>query len=760
MPLNINLINQLRRHLAPYLNADDPVVTTVLGALASQWDLVETTWEEALQVFSILGATGDNLTTIGHYLSVDRFPSESDAHLLARIAAVLSRRPTQTGFQYNIDLLSENGNVNLYTPTGGYLTGYDASLSYRWDRQTITGTLMRSSPAWDPYTRQIVDPNKPTFTSVQGIPPANEKTQAALQVWQGSTNYWPDSEWQTTALTPTFTPNITSPYWTILDGAVPTYSGTQLSSVSGTWAVTGPIYTEPLTWTWTLDSTGMSAALWGWGTTGGYFAGISGTQVVLGKGSPTTWTILASGTLPGTSTITGTIQWTAGGSLAFTWIQSSASGTLTATDKTFISGQIGWGNWLGTGTFSPQAVSTPFPTSLVVQSDPGIAVQLQSQSATNAPAPGNVLTITSPLASGALIITGPALTTTWSGTWSWWGQTTSPTGTLTAQLGSTTLAWGGYSWDAFSLSVGSGTRTPRWNISGTQGTTNIGLPQWEQLPYATPYILNDNTSTERAGEAATVIPLICPQNQGMVGMGVYITDAFNAGGQLLWDLYSGTLATTTGTTGLAWQLSTVDQAPYTVNCQWVKQQWVTTWQVSGSPPVTQTWDLPLAPNQWHYGLWTWGPLGWTWTWDGTTLSGTTPPPWQPGTYTLAFGQNAQYTNITVADGVLPPAETSQWTTTTLTPMFSETVWQGNFTNNIFAGVQGQMGNNWVHTLGIQFSYTAQQPTGAFTLNASALNEDVLGGSLNTVNAAIIQSIISPSLPAGILPFGWQRGTLT
>ena len=93
-------------------------------------------------------------------------------------------------------------------------------------------------------------------------------------------------------------------------------------------------------------------------------------------------------------------------------------------------------------------------------------------------------------------------------------------------------------------------------------------------------------------------------------------------------------------------------------------------------------------------------------------------------------------------------------------MFSETVWQGNFTNNIFAGVQGQMGDNWVHTLGIQFPYTAQQPNDAFDLNVSALDQNPLGGSLTSVNSKLIQSIITPSLPAGILPFGWQRGILT
>ena len=507
MPLNLNLINQLRRHLPPYLNADDPVVATVLGALASQWNLVATTWEEALQVFSVLGATGSNLTAIGHYLSVDRFPGESDAHLLARMSAVLNRRPTQVGFQTNVNLLSENGSVDLYSPTGGYLIGYDASLSYRWDRTTITGTFSRSSPAWDPYTRTIVGANTPTFLSVGRIPPANVDTQAALQVWQDSTNYWPDSGWQSTALAPTFTPNISAPYWTTLAGEAPTFSRTQLTSTSGTWAVTGPVYTEPLQWTWTLNSTGMSAALWSWGSSGGYFAGISGTQLVLGKGSPTTWTILTSGTLPSTSTITGTIQWTAGGSLTFTWVQGTASGTLTATDTTFLSGQVGWGNWSGTGTFTPDAVETPFPTTLSLTSTPGIAVQLQSQTTTNAPAPGNVLAIISPLASGTVTLIGPSLSTTGSGTWSWWGQSTTTTGTLSAALNTTTLPWNGYPWTAFALSVPSGTWTPTWTMSGTQGTTWVGLPQWEQLPYATAYILNDSTSTERAGESAVVVPL-------------------------------------------------------------------------------------------------------------------------------------------------------------------------------------------------------------------------------------------------------------
>ncbi len=759
MPLNVNLVHQLQRYLPPYLNRDDAVVNTVLGALGAQWDQVATTWDEALQVFSILGATGDNLTAIGHYVSVDRFPDETDAHLLARIAAVLSRRPTQNGFQYNVNLLSQNGSVNLYTPTGAYLTGYDPSLSYRWDRQTLTGTFTRKTPAWDPYTRQVVGVNAPTFTAVKGIPPANTDTQAALQVWQSATNFWPYAAWTNTVMTPTFLPNTAnSAYWTVLGGSSPAFTADNLSSNSSSWVVSGPTYTEPLEWTWILDTTGMSAALWAWGNSGGYFAGVSGTQVLLGKGTPTAWTILDSGSLPAATTITGTIQWGAGGSLLFQWTQGTATGTLSGTDTTYSSGQVGWGNWTGSGTFSPQSVQTLFPANMGLDLPPGVSAQVVSQTNCDLPAPGNAIQLQFPLTDSATL-TGPAFTLTQSGTWSWWGQTTTSTGTLTAQAGSYSTTWNTYPWGDFVLRLPSGTYTPQWICSGTQGSVWVGMPQWELTPYATPYIFNDSLSTLRANDTAQVLGLNCPQNQGMVGLGVYLTEAFNTVGTTLWNLHSGTAIVTTGTTGLAWQLASDNTYPFSVNCQWTGSQWVTNWITSGTT-FQSTWDLPLAPNQWHYGLWTWGPLGWSWSWDGVSQTGSEVVPWTAGEYTLDFGQDAQYTNITVSDGVLPPTETRQWGTAFLTPIFSQTVWQGNFTNNRFAGDQGQMGNGWPNMLGIQFPYATTQASDVFVLNSAPLNEAPLGGQLQATNAGLVQAIITPSLPAGIVPFGWQRGILT
>ena len=759
MPLNLNLVNQLKRYLPPYLNPDDSVVETVLGAFAAQWEQVATTWEEALQVFSILGATGSALTAIGHFFSVDRFPDETDDHLLARIAAVLSRRPTQNGFQYNINLLSQNGTVNLYTPTGAYLTEYNPSLSYRWDRQTITGTFTRKTSAWDPYTRQVVGENTPTFTAVRGVPPANTDTQAALQVWQSASNFWPYASWTNTVLSPTFTPNTAnSAYWTVLEGTAPAFNATSISSVSSTWVVTGPTYTEPLSWTGTLDTTGMSALLWAWGSSGGYFAGVSGTTVLLGKGTTSTWTVLDSGSLPAATTITGTVHWGAGGSLLFQWTQGTTTGTLSGTDTTYTSGQVGWGNWAGSGTFSPQAVQTPFPSNIQVDLPAGVSAQVVDQTVCDLPAPGNAIQLQFPLPDSATL-TGPAFTLNQSGTWSWWGQTTTTTGTLIAQAGNYSTTWSAYPWGDFSLSIPSGTYMPQWVCSGTNGSVWIGMPQWEVTPYPTPYIFNESPSTLRSNESAQVVGLACPQNQGMVGLGVYITDAFNAVGTTLWELNSGTAIITTGTTALAWQLASENTFPSTVNCQWQNDQWVTTWTTSGTSFST-TWDLPLAPNQWHYGLWTWGPLGWSWSWDGVTQTGADIVPWAAGEYTLAFGQDAQYTNVTVSDGVLPPAETTQWSSTFLTPIFSQTVWQGNFTNNIFAGDQGQMGNGWPNMIGIQFPYSTTQASDVFILNSSALNESPLGGQLQKVNASLVQSIINPSLPAGIVPFGWQRGILT
>ena len=760
MAFSVNFVSRLARHLAPYLNAQDEVVNTVLNAFAQQWNQTQVTWNEALSVFSILGATGNTLTTIGHDVSVDRLPNESDDHLLSRIANVLLRRPTQTGFQTSLDELSLNGPVDVYTPTGGDLIQYDPSLSYRWNRQSITGTFTRSTTAWDPYTQGVAAVNVPAFTAVQGIPPDNLDTQTALNVWQSSTNYWPHSEWETAiALTPTFTPNTTSAeYWALQAGTSPAYASTTISSTTGTWITAGPNYPAPLTWTVTLTSTGECGALWAWTAAGGYFAGISGTTILLAKGTTNALTTLATGTLPTAGSATGTITWDAGGSISFAWQQGTTTGTLTATDTTYSAGAVGWGNITGSGTFSPQAVQTPFPTNLSLSLPAGNAAQLLSQSTVNLPAPGNAIQITCPVAAGISTIQGPVLQTTTNGTWSWWGESLLNTGTVSYQMQNEAVtytamawqlmttylnyspqSWSSYPWQEWTLSAGSGTYTPQWIASDTQGTFSIGMPQWEQLPFSTPYIPNPATSTARGEESTSVSELVLPQNQGTLAMGVYLTDAFTQQSGLLWSLGSGTTNT--------------------VSCTWSGTQWVTTWNQSGTI-MTETWDLPLAPYQWHYGVWSWGPMGWTWTWDSEILAGDTSPPWEAGTYALTFGQNAQYTNVSVLDGVLPARETDQWGATTLTPIFSPTVWQGNFTNATFAGAQGQMGEFWANLIGIQFPYTVAPTSNSFILDASALNQSALGGTSTLQNATLISSVIQPALPAGIMPFGWQRGTLT
>lgn len=740
MPFNWS--NRLTRHLAPYINAQDPVVSTVLGAFATQWASAETLWNTANDIWGILGATGTNLTRIADYFSVARLPNETDAHLLQRMAATLSRTPTQVGVQQALQLLNFTASpVPVYFPLGGTTIAYDPSVSFRFHASGTSGTFTRASSAWDPFSHAVLGENEPTFQSVGPIPNAPTWMQTGVGVWQASTNLWPHSEWTAqTALTPTMIPTVTEPgYWTLVSGTMPVASGTSWTTTDPAILVTGPEYSPPQGLSGTITTAGIGGILFGWGASEGYVAGVSGTTVYLGTAGLNGPVIISSGTLSSTTAVAWDITWDTGGAISAQWSTSTQSGTLSITSTTLTQGVCGWAQWVGSGTFTPGAISSPWPTNLTLTLPQGPAVQLIAGSTAQLPAPGQAASWWDPVGYATTQIQGPSVSTTSSGTWSWWGQSAFTNGTGVYQAGSWTSSWDANTWMLWSLSVPSGTYTPTWIFSGTQGTAQWGMPQWETLGFATPYIPNPAASTTRAAETASLTPLWHAQTQGIVGFGLYVTDALNATPQTVWAYQSGT---------------------YGLTVDWDGTAWTSTWTTpSGSVSGTQTFTL--APNQWHYGLWQWGSQGWSAQWDTQILSGTAVIPWASGTYTAALGSNTYWTNLSILDGVLPPATVSLWQATRLTPRYAQTVAQGNFVNAQFATQTGQMADGWAYTLGTTLPTTLTGGSTTFLLNTSALNNATLAGAQsNTVPLAVLNQTIQSLVAAGTWVFPYQHGNLT
>jgi len=264
----------------------------------------------------------------------------------------------------------------------------------------------------------------------------------------------------------------------------------------------------------------------------------------------------------------------------------------------------------------------------------------------------------------------------------------------------------------------------------------VGMPQWEALGYSTPYIPNPGSgTTSRAQEVATIPNIPHPQTQGMLGLGVYITDAWNAGSGTLWSYQSGT------------QTMTVD---------WTNGTWTTTWN---GIPATQT--VTLAPNQWHYGLWTWAPWGWSVSWDGQSQSGTQAIVWQSGTYTATFGANAYYTNVLVNDAVLPASQSAGWSATILSPLYCSTAYQGLYRNSNFSGTTGQMADGWAYTVGITLPPNTPSTAGTFILDQSALNQNALGTTSSPVTSQVtLEATTQQLIEAGAWIFPWAPGYRT
>ena len=749
-------LQRLIRHLAPYLDPNDPVVQTILGAFAAQWDQVNQDWNAAEAVWGILTADSANLTRIADYLGIQRLPNEADQHLLERMAAVLASQPTQAGLAQSLRLLNFSGQpIPVYHPFGGSVVGWDPAASFRFHLHSGTGQFSRASTAWDPYSTTIVPANTPTFQIVGSIPNWPNTVQTGVGVWQASANAWPHSEWTgNTVLTTTLIPSPTNAaYWTVQSGTLPSpytalawqpYSEAWYASAPGV-MTTGPSWTPPITLSGTLTTSGTAALLWAWSGAAGYAAVVSGTTLQLATATNTgIQTVLASGMLPQPVTNTPTqlfIQWGNGGSLQVQWTQGTQSGTISATNTTYPSGMVGVAFWAGSGTYQPGPVQSPFPATLQLTLPPGPAIQAQLNTVAGMPAPGSALSLWNPPGSGTIIVTGPPVSTSTSGTWSWWGKTAFSSGTPTAQLGSATLPWGTATWQPWSITVGSGTYTPQWIFSGTAGVGWWGMPQWELLPYATPYIPNPTSgTTSRAAESLSFPNLPHPQTQGMIGIGFYATAA--------WTLTSGTL--------FSYQSGT--QA---LTVAWTGSEWVTTWSGSGGI-VQSTWPYTLAPNQWHWGLWMWNGLGWQWGWDQQWLTGTTNVGWTSGTYTLTLYPNGYYTNVQVLDGWIAAEEWQGWTATQLVPRYAQTVLQGPWINNQCVYYQGQQGDGWAYSVGTTLpNFQITTTTNTFTLNQSALNQAALGGSqTTTIPLALLQQTVRSMLPAGAWIFPWQPGNWT
>lgn len=737
-----NWNERLSRYLAPFLNRDDPVVQTIVGGFATQWEQVESDWDAANAVWSVLGASGDALTREAGYMGLNRLPNESDDHLLQRMANVLNQRPTQSAVAKSIALLSLNEEApSVYQPFGGALVEWDPAASFRFDRQTADATLTRSSTAWDPFTQSIVGNNTPTFVSVNTVPDAPNTVQTGVGVWEEATNLWPNSTWEgATTLTSICTPSTTNPaYWTVQSGVMP-------AAVSGTWSgtapvvmTTGPNFVPTLIVSGTLTVNGNAGLLWGFQNGAGYIAGITGTTIYLGTASTASGPVIVqSGTLTTANAVQLSVEWTTNGQHTLTWNDGTQSGTLTMTNTSQSQGSVGFALWSGSATYTPGSVQGIFPANLTLTLSDGPAVQMLTGTQAQMPAPGMAIQWWD-IGSGTTSIAGLPTTLSQSGTWSWWGESFYTTGTGSYSAGTYTNSWASATWGTQALTVPAGTYTPTWSWTGTGGTAYIGMPQWEATAYSTPYIPNTTTgTTSRAAELLQFPALAHNQNQGMIGLGLWGSTALNAQSGTVWSYQSGTNGLTVAFDGT---------------------QWISTWK-SPSGSFQSTWTGTLAPNQWHYGLWQWGPLGWQWGWDGIVQSGTTTVPWSGGTYQLTVYPNGYVTNLTVSDGVLPASETSQWAYNLLTPLFATTVAQANWIGEALTLTQGQSAGGYAYSLGTAVSTIAPYPDTTMVLDVEPLDESSLAGTTSSsIPVPILQQALQALIPAGTWLFPWQRGNL-
>lgn len=160
------------RNLPPFVNPDDPVVSTVLGGLDQIFQQLDSVYNQEVQNLSIITASGSALDRIAQRFSIYRYPGETDANLIKRIAAIVLPRLTPNATAYQLQLYGllppNTEGQSLYAPGGNVLIGWNPSWAYNHDRVPITPTFTRNSPATGPDGTQEVAGVPTWYTASNG----------------------------------------------------------------------------------------------------------------------------------------------------------------------------------------------------------------------------------------------------------------------------------------------------------------------------------------------------------------------------------------------------------------------------------------------------------------------------------------------------------------------------------------------------------------------------------------------------------------